>query len=116
MAEPGDVVTVDFPGATGVKRRPAVVVSSRLYHAHRPDLVLAALTSQISAARSPTDYLLQDWQAAGLHQPTAFRAYFAMAGRSTVKPVGRLSERDWHEVQGCLARALAFQDERTGSA
>ena len=40
MPDPGDVVTVDFMGATGVKRRPAVVVSSERYHQHRPDLVL----------------------------------------------------------------------------
>jgi mRNA-degrading endonuclease toxin of MazEF toxin-antitoxin module len=46
MADPGDVVTVDFHGATGPKRRPAVVVSSALYHQHRPDLVLGVLTSQ----------------------------------------------------------------------
>jgi mRNA interferase MazF len=39
MADPGDVVTVDFLGATGPKRRPVVVVSSTLYHQHRPDLV-----------------------------------------------------------------------------
>jgi mRNA-degrading endonuclease toxin of MazEF toxin-antitoxin module len=42
MADPGDVVTVDFLGATGPKRRPAVVVSSALYHQHRPDLVSRA--------------------------------------------------------------------------
>lgn len=28
MVKPGDVVTVDFPGATGIKRRPAVVMST----------------------------------------------------------------------------------------
>lgn len=32
---PGDVVTVDFPGVRGLKRRPAVVVSTDLYHSHR---------------------------------------------------------------------------------
>jgi hypothetical protein len=37
MPDPGDVVTVDFVGAIGTKRRPAVVVSSGLYHQHRPD-------------------------------------------------------------------------------
>jgi Uma2 family endonuclease len=36
---PGDVVTVDFPGVTGVKRRPAVVLSSATYHANRPDVL-----------------------------------------------------------------------------
>jgi mRNA interferase MazF len=32
MPDAGDVVTVDFPGVTGVKRRPAVVLSSSDYH------------------------------------------------------------------------------------
>jgi mRNA interferase MazF len=45
MPEPGDIMTVDFPGATGVKRRPAVVVSSPLYHTHRPDVILGVITS-----------------------------------------------------------------------
>ena len=53
MADPGDVVTVDFLGATGPKRRPAVVVSSALYHQHRPDLVLGVLTSQVARATTP---------------------------------------------------------------
>lgn len=104
--EPGDVVPVDFPGATGLKRRPAVVVSSRLYHEHRPDLVLGVLTTQTTSASAPTDYLLQDWQEAGLHRQSAFRAYFGMAERSAVRIVGRLSERDWQGVRSCLAKAF----------
>jgi mRNA interferase MazF len=75
VPDPGDMVTVDFVGATGVTRRPAVVVSSALYHAHRPDLVLAVLTTQVATATAPTDYILQDWSAAGLYHPSAFRAY-----------------------------------------
>lgn len=35
MPDLEDVVTLDFPGATGRRYRPAVVVSSALYHAHR---------------------------------------------------------------------------------
>ena len=58
MADPGDVVTVDFVGATGTKRRPAFVVPSALYHQHRPDLVLGVLTSQVSRATIPLDYVL----------------------------------------------------------
>jgi mRNA interferase MazF len=107
MIKPGDVVTVDFVGATGVKRRPAVVVSSDLYHAHRPDAVLGSLTTQLASATAPTDYVLQDWAAAGLHHPSAFRAYFGMADVSAVQVIGHLSDRDWQEVQACLTRALA---------
>jgi mRNA interferase MazF len=65
MPEPGDVVRVDFVGATGVKRRPAVVVSSRLYHTHRPDLILTILTTQVTTATAPTDYALQQWLRCG---------------------------------------------------
>ena len=45
MPKAGDVVVVDFVGATGVKRRPAVVVSTDSYHAHRPDVVVCLLIS-----------------------------------------------------------------------
>ncbi|MGH8058399.1 MAG: type II toxin-antitoxin system PemK/MazF family toxin, partial [Candidatus Entotheonellia bacterium] len=43
-------MTVDFVGATGVKRRPAVVLSSDLYHAHRPVRSGGVLTTQIATA------------------------------------------------------------------
>ena len=110
MADPGDVVTVDFVGATGAKRRPAVVVSSTLYHQHRPDLVLGVLTSQVARATTPLDYLLQDWASAGLRQPSAFRAYFGMATPASVRVIGHLSARDWEGVQACLLRAFALPD------
>jgi len=108
MAEPGDVVTVDFPGATGLKRRPAIVVSTHLYHAHRPDVVIAVLTSNVAAATAPTDYVLQDWQAAGLRLPSAFRAYLATVERSATRVIGHLSNRDWRAAQERLAQSLAF--------
>ncbi len=63
----GDLVTVDFPGATGLKRRPAVVLSSATYHAIRPDVIVGLITSQIKGLGA-TDYVLQDWQASGLHR------------------------------------------------
>jgi mRNA interferase MazF len=61
----GDIVTVDFPGVTGVKRRPALVLSSATYHAARPDIIVGLITTQTKGL-GVTDYVLQDWQAAGL--------------------------------------------------
>ncbi|MBV8859742.1 MAG: type II toxin-antitoxin system PemK/MazF family toxin [Acidobacteria bacterium] len=108
MIQPGAVVTVDFPGATGVKRRPALVVSTPTYHATRPDVVLAVVTSQTVSATAPSDYVLQDWQAAGLHKPSAFRAFLVTLPAAAVGSViGQLSGRDWHEVQARLRVALA---------
>lgn len=104
----GDVVTVLFVGATGAKRRPAVVASSPAYHQSRPDCILAVLTTQTSAAASPTDYILQDYGAAGLHQPSAFRAYFNMALPGDVAVIGHLSARDLKAVQERVALAFGL--------
>jgi|SRR5947209_10775007 len=108
MLKPGAVVTVDFPGVTGVKRRPAVVVSSATYHATRPDVILAVVTSQVTAANAPSDYVLQDWAAAGLRQPSAFRSFLVtLPAASVIAVIGQLSDRDWQEVQARLRVALA---------
>lgn len=108
MPTPGDVVFAPFPGADGVKDRPAVVVSSDLYHSVRPDVVLALLTSQVANAVQPTDYVLQDWLAAGLRLQSAFRCYFVtMDVREVYGQLGVLSARDWAEVQARLRLALA---------
>jgi mRNA interferase MazF len=107
MIKPGDVVTVDFPGARGIKRRPAVVVSTDTYHKTRPDVILSLLTSQVAVATGPTDYVLQDWQTAGLRRPSAFRTFLATLPTASLTTIGHLSEQDWRKVQGCLQVALA---------
>jgi mRNA-degrading endonuclease toxin of MazEF toxin-antitoxin module len=107
MPTAGDVVLVDFPGATGVKRRPAVVISTDTYHAHRSDVILCLLTTQFRAAMPPTDYLLQDWSAAGLHARSVFRVYIGTRLAGEVQVIGRLSDRDWREVQARLRLGLA---------
>ncbi len=106
--EPGIVITVDFPGATGIKRRPALIVSTNLYHRTRPDVIISVLTSQLAAAKQPTDYVLQDWSAAGLRLPTAFRTYLSTVPNNAVIMIGRLSPQDWEGVKDCLAQALAI--------
>ena len=108
MPTPGDVIVVDFPGVQGIKPRPGIVVSSAAYHAARPDVVVALCTSNLAAATAPTDYDLQDWAAAGLRVPTAYRSFFTTVPVSQVhRMIGHLSDRDWLEVQARLRLALA---------
>lgn len=108
LFNPGEIVAVNFPGVTGVKRRPAVILSSAVYHTARPDVVVGLITSHTAAALGPTDYLLQDWAQAGLRVPSAFRSFFATLPPAT-NPVliGCLSERDWQGVRTCVKIALA---------
>jgi mRNA interferase MazF len=106
--DPGTIVVVDFPGVTGIKRRPAVIVSSALYHRARPDVILGVITSQIDSATATTDDLLQDWKAAGLRRTSAFRAFLVTLPRSAITArLGQLSEADWQAVRERVKVALA---------
>lgn len=109
MPKSGDVVTVDFPGAQGIKRRPAVVVSTDTYHQTRPDVILGLLTTQIDSATAPTDYILQEGASAGLRRSSAFRAFLVTMPVSSIKPVGHLSNQDWRQIQERLKRAVAAE-------
>ncbi len=102
----GTVVIANFLGATGIKRRPALVISTAFYHAERPDVILTILTSQITKSNSKTDYVLQDWASAGLTQPSAMRVYLGMKMPSELTEIGKLSNRDWKEVQKRLQISL----------
>ena len=107
--KPGDVTVVEFVGARETKRRPTVVVSSALYHEHRPDVILGVLTSRVDAATGPTDYVLRDWAEAGLARPSAFRAFVNTYPVGAIRIVGHLTARDWQEIQARLSLALAVR-------
>ena len=108
MLKPGDVVVVDFPGVTGMKRRPAVVLSSDAYHSARPDVILGLITSQVAGSIGSTDHALADWSAAGLRLPSLFRSFLVTVPRTAVYHVaGHLSDQDWLAVRTKLGTALA---------
>ena len=109
MPNPGDVVVVDFPGAQGVKRRPAVIISSATYLRERPDMIIGLLTTNVGAAVVSSDYLLAEWTLAGLTQPSAFRTYLVTLKQSDIRRVaGSLSPHDWLQVQQRISTALAL--------
>jgi mRNA interferase MazF len=106
--KPGTIVTAEFQGVISIKRRPALVVSSAAYHRERPDAILAVVTGQISKSISPTDYILQDWQSAGLNQPSAVRIFLFTLPQSKITEIGELSERDFAKVKTRLQIAFDF--------
>jgi mRNA interferase MazF len=103
----GDVVWIDFPGVTGIKRRPAVVLSSNIYQTTRPDIIVGLITSQTTGL-GVTDYELQDWATAGLRLKSAFRC-FLVTLPATAKPtlIGHWSTRDWQGVRNSVKTSLA---------
>lgn len=58
----GDVVLVPFPftDLTAIKQRPALVISPERLNQVRPDIVVAAITSQIPDVLSDDEVLLPD--------------------------------------------------------
>ena len=82
----GDVLLVQFPfsGGAGAKTRPALVVSTDAYHEEWDELLVVAITSRPPRTPRPTDYPLQDWQAAGLTQPSWVRSHLATVDRRLV--------------------------------
>jgi mRNA interferase MazF len=102
----GDVVTGLFSGSQTDKTRPGIIVSSDIYQANRPDVVICFLTTQIAGANSPTDYVLTGWKAAGLNQPSAFRSFFVTVRKSEVSKIGHLTDEDWAAVKERLKLAI----------
>lgn len=108
---PGDLITVDFPGVTGVKRRPAIVLSSATYHATRPDVIVGLITTQITAL-GLSDYVLQDWAVAGLRVASVFRSFIVtLPPSANLVLIGHLSERDWKGVRACVKVSIAELDD-----
>jgi len=102
---PGDVVLVPFPftDLSSLKQRPAVVISSDFYNQNEPDIIIAAITSQIQRHLGPLDYLLQDWREAGLLKPSVVKAVLATIEPRQVRfRLGCLTLRDFTEVKNRL--------------
>jgi mRNA interferase MazF len=73
----GDVVLVPFPftDLSAIKQRPALVLSPERLNKGRPDLVVAAITSQIQDVISEDEILLSDsdLKTAGLPKPSIIK-------------------------------------------
>ena len=101
----GDVVLVPFPftDQSSIKKRPAVVVSSTTYNRDRPDIIILAVTSQITAPSQIGTFLVKDWKAAGLLKPSVVKPIITTLQKTLVKKkLGRLIGQDIERLQAAL--------------
>lgn len=106
----GDVVLVDFPFSSnvGIKKRPAVVVSSETFNKSKEDLILLAITSQIDNL-TLGEALVNNWQEAGLLKPSAFKSVvFTVEKQYVYKTLGKLSAYDKNILVDCLKQILSL--------
>ena len=105
----GEVVLVPFPftDQSGVKKRPAAVVSSSDYNAARRDLVIMAITSQVRQPLGFGEAIINDWQDAGLIKPSVFKPVFTTIEQElVVRAMGTLSAADLRTLREVIGQVI----------
>ena len=101
----GDVILVPFPftDQSQTKKRPAVVISSNKYNQTHPDIIVMALSSNLSEPAIP----LQTWKEAGLPKATAFKSVVSTFEAGLVlRKLGKLTSNDEELLRGLLKNIL----------
>ena len=100
----GEVIYADLPlaNSSGSKRRPAVIISSDEYNLLRRQVVACGTTSDTRDV-SFGNYLLVDWQSAGLSQPSVVTAWPATVRQDKIlRRYGQVSARDLAAIEDSL--------------
>lgn len=103
----GDVVLVRYPFSdlSSAKVRPAVVVNAP--HVSQ-DLLVVPLTSRITSLL-PGEFLLTDWQFAGLNVASAVkRGLYTIQEQLCLKTVGHLTPKDMEQLDRSLRQWLGL--------
>ncbi len=106
-----DVVLVPFPfsNQTTVKQRPCLVISVDAFQQRGPDLLIMAVTSQIQGPLKLGEFIIQDWQAAGLLKPSAVKAAITTVEASLVRRrLGHFSVHDIEQLDNALRVLLGL--------
>jgi mRNA interferase MazF len=98
---PGDVVLINFvfSDESGIKMRPAVVVSSNDYQKGRKETIIAAVTSQTDRILIG-DSLIVDWKEAGLLLPSVTTGILRTVQQNMVnRKLGVLTQSDLQTIR-----------------
>ena len=98
----GDIILVPFPftNLAALKKRPAVVISSAMYHQKRPDLIAMAVTSQVHPVSAWGDVLIVHWKEAGLLKPSLIKPVVATIEKEIIlRQLGSLHAEDLRKLQ-----------------
>ena len=106
----GDVVLVSFifSDETGGKQRPALIVSSDVYHKSRQEAIIAAITSKTERTLTG-DHLINDWQDAGLLFPSVATGIIRTIKQGMIaKKLGTMPDPDMRDIDGKLKLVLGL--------
>jgi mRNA-degrading endonuclease toxin of MazEF toxin-antitoxin module len=106
------VVNVPFSNHSGIKPRPALVISAEAFHRNLPDVVVCPISSQPRYHRRPGtgDCPLSEWRRVGLRHPSTVRISKVLAVDKQIvkKSLGVLSAEDLVRVDTELRRAFGL--------
>jgi mRNA interferase MazF len=106
----GDVVLVNFlfSDESVVKRRPAVIISSKSFHERRQEAIVCAITSNTDRLLMG-DYLISAWQSAGLLLPSIATPIIRTLKQSMIfSTLGQLSGADVNSIDSMLNEVLSL--------
>lgn len=109
--ERGEVVLLAFPftDLTTTKNRPAVVLSARVFNSSHQDIIVAAITSRLTAQESGDIKLTSpDQKQGGLLKPSIVKPgkIVTIDQRLIRKTIGHLPETTMHKIQVQLKALL----------
>ena len=102
----GDIVLVPFPftDQTINKKRPAVTISSEAYNQEHADIIIMAITSQVSAKSRLGEVTIREWKEAGLLLPSIIKPIIATIEKNLIlQKLGQLKDSDRQALQQVLA-------------
>jgi mRNA-degrading endonuclease toxin of MazEF toxin-antitoxin module len=107
------VVNVPFSNHSGVKPRPALVISADAFHRALPDLIVCPISSQPRYYRRPGlgDIPIREWRAVGFRHPSTVRISKVLAvDKQIIKTsLGSLSSQDLARIETSLRDAFALR-------
>ena len=102
-----NVVLVRYPfsNLSNFKVRPAIIVNAK--HTSQ-DILIVPLTSKISSLL-PGEFVLAEWQAAGLNVPSAVkRGIYTVQQNLVIKTIGQLQQADIQKLEYSLRSWLGL--------
>lgn len=106
------VVAVPFSNHSGVKPRPALVISTAEFHRSLPDILVCPISSQPRYLRrpGPGDCPLGDWAAVGLRHPSTVRVSKLLSVDKKIvgRVLGRLSGAAMRRIGSTLEQAMGL--------
>ncbi len=91
-----------FTDESGARRRPVVVLSTEDYQLGRQEIIVAGITTNVDRLLIG-DYLISDWQIAGLLFPSVVTGVIRTIKQSMIqRQLGSMSSRDMDAVEDNL--------------